>query len=78
MHCRRQGSAHALMLAATDWADAACVDLWLYTSPHGDEPRPDHSALADFYRQYRFRRVARHSPDYEMVRRYRRVTRSKD
>ena len=69
LHARRQGAGHALMLAATDWADAARTDLWLYTSPHGDEPRPDHKALVAFYRQYKFRRVERSSPDYEMVRR---------
>jgi len=69
-HARRAGHGHALMLAATEWADSACVDLWLYTSPHGAEPRPDHRALAAFYKQYKFKRVSRYSPDYEMVRRY--------
>lgn len=67
---RRQGAAHALVLAATEWADAARVDLWLYTAPHGRGDRPDHAQLAAFYKQYGFKRAPAYSAECEMVRRH--------
>lgn len=71
MHARRQGYAHALLEAATVWADEEAVDLWLYCSPHGPggpDHRPDILQLASLYESHGFIRINTKSPDYEMVR----------
>lgn len=68
-HVRGAGAARALLKGATDWAEGAGVDLWLYIAPHGPEPRAPHAALARLYRAYGFRRVSPRSADYEMLRR---------
>lgn len=67
---RGRGYAHALLSAATEWATKEHVDLWLYCAPHGPEPRLTEKQLQALYRSYGFRRVARRSPDIEMLRRW--------
>lgn len=69
-HARGKGTAHALMLAATEWAEQARVDLWLYCAPFGRGKRMSEPELAGFYAKYGFKRVALDSPNIEMVRRY--------
>jgi GNAT superfamily N-acetyltransferase len=71
LHARGKGHAQSLLLAATEWADAARTDLWLYTAAYGDAPRLENKALAALYRRYGFvHKRSLQSPDYEMVRRY--------
>lgn len=70
-HARGKGHAHSLLTAATEWADSAQTDLWLYTSPFGERPRLEHKELATLYRRYGFRHQRSVvTADYEMVRRY--------
>lgn len=69
-NARGRGYAGELLRAATTWATEAGVDLWLYCAPHGPAPRLTETELQTLYRRYRFRRVARSSPDIEMLRRH--------
>ena len=73
---RGKGRAHALIQAATDWADCTGVDLWLYVAPHGPTPRATQHALIALYEGYGFQYAKGEWDEYEMVRRY--VPRSPD
>lgn len=67
--CRREGLGASLMTSMIEWADAQKVDIWLYVDPYAGKPMSVRQ-LAAFYRKYGFQRVARRSPDYEMLRRH--------